>query len=151
MIIQNISVCVAGHKMLADGSCSEQKSVIYNPAQINVEITSDGQFSLQVQTRKASCMNTRGIPPMLPSLRKGYTLVLLRRGLDPQSCLVTLVLSGVPLSLSTCEQTNALKTLPSRNLQVWAVMTCTERDNLITHSDSYNESLCGMRQLPVTN
>ena len=36
--------------MLADGSCSKQKSVTYNLKQRDVDITSEGLISVQVQT-----------------------------------------------------------------------------------------------------
>ena len=36
--------------MLDDGTCSKHKSVLYNLKQKDVEITSDGLISLQVQT-----------------------------------------------------------------------------------------------------
>ena len=39
-----------GHKILADGFCSKHKTVTYNLKERDVEITSDGLISLQVQT-----------------------------------------------------------------------------------------------------
>ena len=45
---KNVLVCKDGHKMLADGSCSEQNSVTYDLKK-DVEITSNGLILLQVQ------------------------------------------------------------------------------------------------------
>ena len=41
---------MGGHKILADGSCSKHKTVTYKLKQRDVDITSEGLISLQVQT-----------------------------------------------------------------------------------------------------
>ena len=46
--ILKYSVCIYGHRMLSDGSCSEYRIVTYNLKQRNVKITVDGEKKLKV-------------------------------------------------------------------------------------------------------